>query len=172
MLILVPMRYSPYRYFQFQDRYRTRNGEPTPQYMSPSEKEEYAYNLQRTWKRNYSEREGKSLNEKNLWISYEDKVMKVLYEISLKHQVDIASVALRWAMQQECIGSVLVGTSLNTRFDVDEPFHLPRNLRKAFTLHLDDEDLERLRSISGEIPGFNNENEYNQIDFSDQSLWL
>jgi hypothetical protein len=166
------MRYSPCRYFQFQDRYRTRNGEPTPQYMSPSEKEEYAYNLQRTWKRNYSEREGKSLNEKNIWISFEDQVMKVLYEISLKHQVEIASVALRWAMQQECIGSVSVGTSLNTRFDVDEPFHLPRNLRKAFTLHLDDEDLERLRRISGEIPRVNAEDEYNQIDFSDQSLWL
>jgi diketogulonate reductase-like aldo/keto reductase len=95
--------------------------------------------------------------------------MKTLHGISLKHRVDIASVALRWAMQQESIGTISVGTSLNTR--LDEPFKLQQDLRKAFTLHLGEDDLEELLNVSGAKPT-NRNDEFDQIDFSDKKLWL
>jgi aryl-alcohol dehydrogenase-like predicted oxidoreductase len=156
------------RYFDLSDRHRTRNGEPSPQYMSPSEKLEVKRNL-RTWRLNYNERERQNISRMNTWLSYEKKVMKTLHGISLKHRVDIASVALRWAMQQESIGTISVGTSLNTR--LDEPFKLQQDLRKAFTLHLGEDDLEELLNVSGAKPT-NRNDEFDQIDFSDKKLWL
>ncbi len=160
------------KFLNVADQYRTRGGNVIPRYMSPSEKMEYERNLKGTWRSNYNQREGKRISHENLWVSYENTVMKTLQKISLKHRVDVASVALRWAMQQDSVGTISVGTSLNLKSD--ETFKLAQQLRKPFTLHLDEEDLYELLNISGKSKtlSLGENDEFDQIDFSNRNLWL
>jgi len=164
------------KYSEIPDQYRNRSGEPPPEYMSSSEEWHYNKSLKGTWRVNYGEKEGQIIERNRAWRQYEQHVMRTMYEISLKHRVDIASVALRWAMQQDHVGSISVGSSLNTRFGEEVPFTRPRDLRKAFSLHLDDDDMERLLRISGAKlqSSYQDEwgNEYEKIDLSNKQLWL
>jgi diketogulonate reductase-like aldo/keto reductase len=73
--------------------------------------------------------------------------MSVLGYISLKHGVTVASVALRWALQQELVTSVVPSCTLYATDD--RPFDRPAQLRQVFSFELDDEDLETLWAISG-----------------------
>jgi diketogulonate reductase-like aldo/keto reductase len=59
----------------------------------------------------------------------------------------VASVALRWALQQELVTSVVPSCTLYD--DKDRPFDRPSKLREVFSFELDNEDLDRLWAISG-----------------------
>jgi hypothetical protein len=75
-------------------------------------------------------------------------------------------------MQQDHLGSVLVGTNLNARYDSERPFTRPKDLRKCFALHLDEEDMDRLWSVSGAKPLMNEyENDFgNEWGFDDPAV--
>lgn len=85
--------------------------------------------------------------ETSIWNTYQDHVMSVLGYISLKHLVSVASVALRWSLQQELVTSVVPSCTLYD--DKDRPFDRPSKLREVFSFELDNEDLDRLWAISG-----------------------
>jgi len=75
-------------------------------------------------------------------------------------------------MQQDHLGSALVGTNLNARYDSEHSTHVftrPRDLRRSFAVHLDEEDMDRLCSVSGAKPYSNEfEDEFDPAkDFSD-----
>lgn len=163
------------KYHCVPNKYRGKNGAPTRQYMTLSEHRSYEYTVKQSWLNNYSKRERHAVNDRDVWMAFEKRVLETLYDIALKHRVDIASVAVRWVMQQDSIASALVGTNLNMQYDEDYPFTRPRDLRKPFSLHLDEEDMERLWSISGVIPESQvlDENMSDpMIDFSKTKLWL
>ena len=167
------------KYCGMSHRSRSRNGGPLAAFMTPSEKWNYKHALEGSWLKNYNAREKKSadITRNGLWIPFEKKVMEALDNIALKHRVDVAAVAVRWAMQQDHIGSVLVGTNLNARYDSERPFTRPKDLRKCFALHLDEDDMDWLWSVSGAKPlmnEFGNEWGFDDpaVDFSNTKLWL
>ena len=166
------------KFLDVPDQYRTNRGEPTPQYMTGPEQYHYDRTLKGTWRNNYNRREGEAMAipSSDAWLAYEQKIVRTLSDLSLKHSVDISTVALRWAMQQDHVGTIAVGTSLNTRVDPECPFRFPKQMRKAFSLHLEEEDLDRLLNVSGLSPsngcGMQGVDEFDQIDFSNQKLWL
>jgi len=167
------------KYAHIPNSYQSRSGEIYPTYMTPSEKQEYDTALKGKWRTHYQSASGTSISRKNAWLACNEHLFSTMSNIALKHRVDVASVALRWAMQFEYTGSVSVSSSLNSQFDDEKPFHRPTDLRKAFRFHLDEEDLERLWSVAGGVPPdtlvepdeFSMEDAMG-IDFSNRSLWL
>jgi len=161
------------KYYGVPNKYRGPNGEPILQYMTPSENWALKFALHNSWLQGYTERENVKINKRDAWMFFEKRVMEVLYNIALKHRVDVASVALRWIMQQDHLASVLVGTSLNMQYDSDYPFTRSKDLRRPFTFHLDEEDMERLWSVCGANPAREDENQFDPtVDFSNRRLWL
>lgn len=153
-------------------RNRLANGSPYTQYMSQSEQYCHTRLVQDVWRGKRNSFERNRITRNDSWMAFEQKVLKCMHDISVKHKVDIASVAIRWSMQHEHIGSTMVGTCLNARFDNGVPFTRPKQLRKAFSLHLDEEDMERLWRISGGKPEITPEIDFHQFDLSDRTLWL
>jgi diketogulonate reductase-like aldo/keto reductase len=162
------------KYYGVPNKYRGQNGEPSTQYMTKSEKWAFEFALKNSWLQGYTDREHVRINKRDAWMSFEKTLLEVMYKIALKHRVDVASVAVRWNMQQDHLASVLVGTGLNMQYDSDYPFTRPRDLRRPFTFHLDEEDLERLWSVCGANPVRQEDvNEFDPtIDFSNRRLWL
>ena len=162
------------KFCKMPNKSRSRKGAPLPQNMTPSERWNYKNELEGSWLKNYNHRESTGITKNDLWVPFEKKVMDTLHNIALKHRVDVASVAIRWAMQQDHLGSILVGTNLNARYDSDHLFTRPRDLRRSFAVHLDEEDMDRLWSVSGAEPYSNEfEDEFDPAkDFSNTRLWL
>jgi diketogulonate reductase-like aldo/keto reductase len=162
------------KFCRISHRSRSRNGSPLAAYLTPSEEWSYKHALEGSWLKNFNARDRKStdITKKGLWLPFENKVMETLYNIALKHRVDVAAVAVRWTMQQDHLGSVLVGTNLNARYDSERPFTRPKDLRKCFALHLDEEDMDRLWSVSGAKPLMNEyENDFgNEWGFDDPAV--
>jgi aryl-alcohol dehydrogenase-like predicted oxidoreductase len=128
--------------------------------------------------------EGRAKRNTFLWQLFQEGLMGTLSVIALKHDVSMASVALRWALQQDNMGSVVVGSSFNT------PSERSRSLRQVFTFELDEEDMYRLQNVAGQqnppTPSANsfgyenterknhgvNFDGYELPDLDDKRLWL
>ncbi len=156
-----------------------RLGEPIDGYMTSSELWHYKKSLNKVWVpaqrgRNMSSTRHRS----NGWHLFQSKMMQSLQKIAYKHQVSIASVVTRWSMQLDQVGSVVVGSSLNTKYDNDgHPFTRPNDLREAFSFELDEDDMDKLWEISGSSrvqPAGSNMDDFggDDIDFSNTKLWL
>ena len=115
-------------------------GQPRPWELTPQERNAFQ-GSSKDW---VTQHKG---SETSIWNTYQEHVMRVLGEISLKHRVSVATVALRWALQQEFVTSVVPSSRLHG--DDDRPFDRPSKLREVFTMELDQEDLEKLWDISG-----------------------
>lgn len=154
-----------------------RKGLPRDEYMSSSEAWSYKRDLVKNW---YPIHKDERQNC-HPWHLFNNKMMKVLEDIACKHEVSIATVVLRWSIQLDQVGSVVVGSSLNTKYiDSDRDFTRHRDLREVFTLNLVEEDMARLwvASIGYEF-NINDEgfDEYvigegDEIDFGNSKLWL
>jgi len=157
------------KYAHISRRHRSKTDEPLPSYMLPSEKRCYDTSLRGSWKKHYEEVHGTKIKRQHAWHVCEESLYKELRYVALKHRVDEASVALRWVMQMDHAGSVSVGSSLNTGFDEGKPFTRPRDLRKAFSFHLDEEDIERLANVAGRT--FHDRSSEDDFDFDSSTGW-
>jgi hypothetical protein len=180
------------RYSNIPRSYLNKYGEPMNGYMSPSELWHYKHSCSQSWapytrqrnldrNRNNRSRFSSSRNTNtNTWQMFEKEVMKTLEGIAYKHQVSIASVILRWSIQLEQVGSVVVGSSFNTKYDADDRLYTrPRELRQVFSFMLDEEDMDQLWDVSGSDKvehggwgGMGEGDDMGQIDFSNTKLWL
>lgn len=71
-------------------------------------------------------------------------LLDLLAQISHKHQVSIASVALRWLLDQPMVAAVIVGARYATHLD---------SLLEVDRLRLDDEDRYQIRNFLNQHPG-------------------
>ena len=109
------------------------------------------------------------------WQLFDRRLLKTINGISLKHRVSMASVALRWVLQQPCIGSAVVTTGVG-RIDRSQ------SLREVFTFAFDDEDMALLEeaymggSFPTDKPLSSLEGEMLEgedfLNLSDRRLWL
>ena len=115
-------------------------GQPRPWELTPQERNAFQ-GSSKDWVTQHKSA------ETSIWKTYQDHVMSVLGYISRKHRVTVAAVALRWALQQELVTSVVPSCTL---YETDDrPFDRPAQLRQVFSFELDGEDLEKLWAISG-----------------------
>ena len=115
----------------------------------------------------------------DIWGQFHGEMLKTIGDIAYKHQVSAASVALRWSLHLDNLGSVIVGSSVGVKDEDERPFTRPRALREVFTFELDDEDMQRLwdvtgcNRLSGDVAG---EDEFGGDGFvpdvSNRKLWL
>lgn len=115
-------------------------GQPRPWELTPQERNAFQ-GSSKDWVTQHAS------SETSIWNTYQEHVMRVLGYISLKHRVSVATIALRWALQQEFVTSVVPSCKLHG--DDDRPFDRPLNLRKVFSFELDEEDLVKLWDMSG-----------------------
>lgn len=102
--------------------------------LSPSERKNLR--LVRKWANKKTEQES--------WQIFREKCLIELQAISDKYQASIEDVSLRWAMEVDALGSVIVNTNL-----VEEDCtSFPIKLRNAFRIKLDSEDQEVIKKIS------------------------
>ena len=169
------------RYSNIANSCLNRNGEPIDGYMLPSELSQYKGRLKKIWipsQRNkfVSSKQRRRTNENGGWQLFQSHLMRSLEEIACKYQVSIASVAIRWSIQLDQVGSVVIGSSLNTKFDNDErPFTRPSDLREVFSFELDDDDMDKLWDVSSEMKvevGHMHDFDDDRIDFGNKKLWL
>lgn len=73
------------------------------------------------------------------WTLFQE-LLNTLSSIGKKHDVSISVVAVRWVLEHEYVGAVIVGA----RMGVSE--HVEENL-KAFGFKLDEEDLAEIRKV-------------------------
>ena len=155
------------RYSQFPKELLTRGGGPSQKDMSPSELWHYKNTLSKKWIPKVSPNTKASTQ----WQLYSNTMMKALEDIAYKHQVSIASIAIRWSMQLDQINNVVVSSSLNSNCDdMDIPHTRHSDLRQTFGFFLDDEDLERLNDVSGLT--IDDQDDEMDIDFNDSRLFL
>ena len=90
-----------------------------------------------------------------MWKRYQDDVLDdCLGYIALKHQVSIASVALRWAIQETPRGSAVATCRLASAEDEEgrnRQLSLrsrPAQLREVFRFELDEEDIGIINELS------------------------
>jgi len=168
------------RYSNVPNSYLNRSGEPVSSFMSKSELWHYNNSLIKSWGPYHRRERGSRRGDESTWQMFQSNAMKTMEDIAYKHHVSIASVILRWSIQLENVGSVVVGSSLNTNFDDDDrPYTRPNDLRKVFSFILDEEDMERLWNVAGgdktEHNGMGDDNNFggiDQIDFGNTKLWL
>ena len=162
------------RYSKIPRTLLNRYGAPMDKYLSPSEAWHYKHSLVNSWIPNQL----KKIDTSHPWQVFQNEMMKkVLEEIACKHQVSIASVALRWSMQLDEVGCLAVSSSLNANFDDnDQPYTRQNDLRQVFSFMLDEEDMDRLWNVCG---GYELDKRFNdvdgnggEIDFGNPKLWL
>lgn len=73
------------------------------------------------------------------WILFQE-LLVVLAAIGKKHSVSVSSVAIRWVLDHEYVGAVIIGA----RMGISE--HIEENL-KAFSFVLDKEDREQIDAV-------------------------
>ena len=93
--------------------------------------------------------------EQHLWQKYQEEILDdFLGYIALKHQVSIASVALRWAIQGTPRGSAVATCRLASAEDEEGRIkqlslrHRPAQFREVFRFELDEEDINMLNELS------------------------
>ena len=84
----------------------------------------------------------------DIWSSFHGSVLRTIGDIAFKHQVSVASVALRWSFHLDSLGSVVAGVRCGMD-DQDVPFKRPKELRNVFRFDLDEEDMQRLWAVTG-----------------------
>lgn len=113
---------------------------------------------------------------KDKWEHFHDKVLKTIGDIAYKYQVSAASVALRWSLHLDNLGSVVVGSRVGMDDEDERPFTRPRALRKVFTFELDDGDMQRLWDATGCSRHEGAVDEFGEdgfvADLSNRKLWL
>lgn len=90
-------------------------------------------------------------NPSNEWQNYQE-LLQVLDDLALKYSVSIASIVLRWSLQLEHVGGVVVASAMVENAEMNRALRLkPRTqlLRQVFTFQLDDDDMEMLWKVSG-----------------------
>lgn len=116
-------------------------------------------------------------NNKYFWDVFDATLLKTIHDISLKHEVPMATVALRWVLQQH-FGTAVVTTGVG-RIDRS------RNFCEVFTFALDDDDLMQIAqsyqkgtlsfkedSMIEEEEEVKKEQEKLMVDLSDRRLWI
>ena len=68
------------------------------------------------------------------------ELLTILAKIGTKYQVSISNVAVRWVLDHDYVGAVIVGA----RMGISE--HIEENL-KSFSFRLDDEDKEQINVV-------------------------
>jgi diketogulonate reductase-like aldo/keto reductase len=116
------------------DAWKNKQGRPIPAYMSARERRHYT-----------------KLNapKKASRYGFMNKILGTMADVAAKHEVSISSVALRWTMQLDHVGSIVIASGLNINGDRND-LHLrrQRDLRELFSFHLDEEDMEVLWEVT------------------------
>ncbi|TGO36932.1 hypothetical protein BHYA_0111g00320 [Botrytis hyacinthi] len=73
------------------------------------------------------------------WILFQE-LLDILTKIGFKHNVSVSSVAIRWVLDHDYVGAVIIGA----RMGISE--HIDENL-KAFSFILDIEDKEAIQNV-------------------------
>lgn len=120
----------------------------------------------------------------SIWSRFHHDVLGALADVSHKHQVPVAAVALRLALRLDNLGSVVVSSRVGAAAEHEEGrgFNRHRSLRQLFSFDLDDEDEERLWDASGrkKLSAWEIEQGLSQYldgcdfvpDLSNRKLWL
>lgn len=74
------------------------------------------------------------------WQDFQD-LLGVLFTIAQEHGVSLANVAVRWVLQQQSVGAVIVGTRLGVSSHVED------NLA-TFNFILSDWDMDRIDAVA------------------------
>jgi aryl-alcohol dehydrogenase-like predicted oxidoreductase len=130
------------------DRYREVRFEPAKFLLTPSERHHRNTSF-RVWC------DRREVDQGDMWKHFQTTLLSTMVDLALKYRVSVASIALRWALQLDHVGSAVV--SCRWRSLEEDNFlrkSRPQQLRQIFTFELDDEDMERLWAASGraEIP--------------------
>lgn len=94
-------------------------------------------------------------NSKDAWHAYQNVLLSKLDHLALKYRVSIASIVLRWLLQNDDCDSVIISSrcgNTDQHLDDDVPFLRPSQWRQVFTFALDDEDMESLWELAGGKP--------------------
>lgn len=88
------------------------------------------------------------------------RVLQTLGEIATKHNVSVANVAARWALQQSAVAGVIIGARIT------ENNHLKSNLN-LMRFSLDEEDLQQINSSASHLRSIRGDcgSEYRQAPF-------
>ena len=106
------------------------------------------------------------------WKRYRS-IMDTLEDMALKYQVSVESISLRWLLQLDESNSISVGTKLGMDMTEEQggtPYSRQYNLRQVFTFDLEDDDMERLRQVSGFTSATPSKSD--EIDFNNKALWI
>jgi len=89
--------------------------------------------------------QGKYLNIIKAWGGWSlfQKLLQTLDEIAKRHSVSIANVAVRYVLDKDYVGGVIVGA----RLGISE--HMDENLR-VFSFNLDEEDYKKIKAIQSQ----------------------
>jgi aryl-alcohol dehydrogenase-like predicted oxidoreductase len=129
---------------------------PSPIDLTPSERRHWQTTLS-PWGLRQREKDGIQYgwNRQELWKRYQRDILDdTLSQIALKHEVSIASVALRWALQATPRGSAMVTCNLGVSEDDERKDsrlslkHRPKRLRDVFRFELDEEDMHLLEYMA------------------------
>lgn len=140
------------------DRFLQMPDMPHPLYFSSAEKR-HLTTLQTWADRRHHDGDG-SGGDTSIWSLFHRDVLGALADISRKHRVPLAAVALRSALRKENLGSVVVSSRVGAAAEREERgvggYELPQSLRQLFSFDLDEEDEERLWHVSGrkQLPSF------------------
>ena len=107
------------------------------------------------------------------WKRYRS-IMDTLEDMAFKYQVSVESICLRWLLQQFNESNVIsVGTKLGMDMAEEQggtPYSRQSDLRQVFTFDLEDNDMKRLRQVSGFTSATPSKSD--EIDFNNKALWI
>ena len=110
------------------------------------------------------------------WKKYRT-IIDALVDMSLKYQVSVESIALRWLLQLNNGDSISVGTLLGMDLAEEQggqPYRRQRDLREVFTFSLKENDVEELHKLSdcASRQSRSGASVRSDIDFTDRRLFL
>lgn len=112
------------------------------------------------------------------WKRYR-KISDTLLDMSVKYQVSLESIALRWLLQLNHGDSICVATQMGMDFVEEQggkPYSRHRNLREVFTFSIDEADMQQLNQVSGSKFERNlqriEQDSNQEIDFTNKALWI
>lgn len=112
-------------------------------------REPYKYELSRSERENLSAlyKWSSRHNKRKPWAIFQSEMIDILHHLSVKYQVSVEVVALRWALQLNNITGMVVAADFGSKDDV--LYSQPGKLRQVFKLNLESDDMERLWEASG-----------------------
>jgi aryl-alcohol dehydrogenase-like predicted oxidoreductase len=112
------------------------------------------FDLKKKSEKSLADKYGKAESNKELWGVFQEKVHETLQQLSWKYEMSIATIILRWSLQEKTASKRSLNPSsvVYPLFLVEEPEnHLARqlrDLRDVFRFELNDEDLGVLNGIA------------------------